>query len=43
MKANKQIKLGAVASYIGIFINIIAGFIYTPWMVKQMGQSNYNI
>lgn len=43
MNSNKQIKLGAVASYIGIFINIIAGFIYTPWMVRQIGQSDYGL
>lgn len=36
-----QIKAGAVVSYITIFFNIISGFIYTPWLIRQLGQSDY--
>lgn len=42
LKAN-PIKLGAILSYLSIAINMIAGLIYTPWMVKQLGQSQYGI
>lgn len=38
---NKQIKYGAVISYGGLMINIILSLIYTPWMVTQIGKSNY--
>jgi O-antigen/teichoic acid export membrane protein len=35
--------MGAVLSYISIAINIIAGLLYTPWMITQIGQSNYGL
>jgi len=36
-----QIKRGAMMSYAAIFINIAAGLVYTPWMIKQIGRSQY--
>jgi O-antigen/teichoic acid export membrane protein len=41
--SNKQIKKGALLSYAAIIFNIIAGFIYTPWMVSQIGKSDYGL
>lgn len=41
--SNSQIKKGALISYVGILFNIIAGLLYTPWMVKQIGQSDYGL
>lgn len=41
--SNKQIKLGALFSYFAIAFNIISGLIYTPWMVRQIGQSDYGL
>ena len=41
--ATKQVKLGAILSYLSIAINIIAGLVYTPWMIKQIGQSQYGL
>ncbi len=38
-----QVKLGAVLSYISIAVNILAGLIYTPWMIKQIGDSSYGL
>ena len=38
-----QIKQGAIISYISIFFNIVAGLIYTPWMVRQIGVSDYGL
>ena len=43
MNSSKQIKLGAVLSYFTIAFNIVAGLIYTPWMIEQIGQSNYGL
>lgn len=41
--SNQQIKKGAVISYITIVFNIAAGLIYTPWMVRQIGKSDYGL
>lgn len=39
----KQIAIGSIASYISIGLNILAGLLYTPWMVRQIGQSQYGL
>ena len=41
--SSKQIKIGAMISYFAIFFNVIAGLIYTPWMISIIGQSDYGI
>lgn len=41
--SSKQLKLGALMSYFTIAFNMLAGLIYTPWMIKQIGQSNYGL
>lgn len=38
-----QIKAGAVMSYLSIGLNILAGLVYTPWMVHQIGQNQYGL
>lgn len=43
MNENKQIKLGAIMSYAAILFNIAAGLIYTPWMIQQIGISQYGL
>lgn len=43
MSASKQIKVGAILSYFAIAVNIIAGLIYTPWMVEMIGKSQYGL
>lgn len=43
MNSSKQIKVGAIISYIAIFINIISGLIYTPWMMNTIGKSDYGL
>lgn len=43
MNSSKQIKWGAVLSYVAIAFNIISGLIYTPWMVETIGQSQYGL
>ena len=43
LSSNQQIKFGAILSYGSIALNIGAGVLYTPWMVKQIGQSQYGL
>ncbi|MBC9785828.1 oligosaccharide flippase family protein [Heliobacterium chlorum] len=38
-----QIKAGAITSYLVIAFNIISGLLFTPWMVRQIGQSDYGL
>lgn len=40
---SSQIKKGATISYASIFINFALGLIYTPWMVRMIGVSDYGI
>lgn len=40
---NNSIKTGAIISYISIFFNIIISLIYTPWMIREIGMSDYGI
>ena len=40
---NNQIKLGALLSYLSILINIVAGLVYTPWMIQTIGESDYGL
>ena len=39
----RQIKIGAVLSYVSIAVNVVAGLIYTPWMINQIGKSDYGL
>ncbi|MBQ9977538.1 MAG: oligosaccharide flippase family protein [Clostridia bacterium] len=43
IKGNKQIKIGALMSYFAIGFNMLAGLIYTPWMIEKIGQNNYGL
>lgn len=41
--SSKQIKLGAMMSYFAIAFNMLSGLLYTPWMITQIGQSNFGL
>ena len=41
--SNRSIKYGAILSYASVFITIIITFFYTPWMIRQIGLSNYGL
>lgn len=43
ISSSNQIKIGAILSYLSIGINIIAGLVYTPWMVDTIGKSDYGL
>lgn len=38
-----QLKAGAVLNYIVIVLNIAVGLLYTPYMLRMMGQSEYGL
>ena len=38
-----QLKVGIILNYIIIFINLIVGLLYTPYMLGMMGQSEYGL
>lgn len=40
---SKQLKIGAILSYTGIFISIITGITYHPWMIKTIGKADYGL
>lgn len=43
MRIKSQVKMGALISYFTIAFNIVAGLIYTPWMISKIGNSNYGL
>ena len=43
LNSSKQIKFGAIISYGTIVFHIVAGLIYTPWLISQIGQSDYGL
>lgn len=43
MAVNKQIQFGAVLSYLSIALSVLAGLLYTPWMIEQIGESDYGL
>lgn len=43
MDKSKQRKIGAILSYISIIANTIVGLTYTPFLIKQLGQSEYGL
>ena len=38
-----QIKYGAVISYISLFVNLLIGLIYTPWLINSIGKADYGL
>lgn len=42
MKVNQR-KIGAILSYIVIFLNLIVGVAYTPFLIRKLGQSEYGL
>lgn len=38
-----QLKAGAVLNYVVIILNMLVGLLYTPYMLRMMGQSEYGL
>lgn len=43
MEKNKEIKIGAMLSYVIIFLNMIIGVLYTPLLTYKLGQAEYGL
>jgi len=42
MKVN-QLKVGAILSYVVMGLSNVVGLLYTPYMLRMMGQSEYGL
>ncbi len=40
---SNQLKAGAVLNYVVIVLNVLVGLLYTPYMLRMMGQSEYGL
>lgn len=38
-----QIRSGAIISYVALFLNIVIGLLYTPWMINTIGKADYGL
>lgn len=38
-----QLKAGVVLNYVSIVLNMVIGLIYTPFMLRKLGQSEYGL
>ncbi len=43
MNSSKQIKVGALISYLSVFISVLSGLFYTPWMIEKVGKDDYGL
>ncbi len=43
IRRTSQLKAGALLSYLTVFVNIAAGLLYTPWMIKSIGNGHYGL
>lgn len=43
LSSSQQIKYGAILSYIGVFVYILIGLLYTPWMIRSIGKEDYGL
>lgn len=41
--AVSQLKAGAFLNYVVILLNLAVGLLYTPYMLRMMGQSEYGL
>lgn len=43
MNSSSKIKQGALFSYVRSFLNILIGLLFTPWLIKSLGSSDYGL
>ena len=43
MNESKQRKVGAILSYVSIIATTIVQLLYTPFLIKKLGQSEYGL
>lgn len=42
-KSNKKIFRGSILSYISLILGILSGILFTPWIIKTIGEGPYGI
>ena len=42
-KETNQLRVGAILNYLIIGLNTLVGLLYTPYMLRMMGQSEYGL
>ena len=42
-KIKSQLEIGVLITYLSIGFNIVAGLLYTPWMIDQIGKNDYGL
>ena len=42
MKSNQR-KMGALLSYAVIILNMLVGLVYTPFLIRKLGQAEYGL
>lgn len=43
MQSSKEIKIGAILSYVIIVVNMLIGVLYTPILTEKLGQTEYGL
>ena len=43
MQSSKEIKIGAILSYVIIVVNMLIGVLYTPILTAKLGQTEYGL
>lgn len=43
ISVDSQLKYGVILSYVNIILNIFTGLLFTPWMIKVIGKSDYGL
>lgn len=43
LHSGSQLKIGAILNYAIIVLNTVVGLLYTPYMLRMMGQSEYGL
>ena len=43
LNSGSQLKIGAILNYAIIVLNTVVGLLYTPYMLRMMGQSEYGL
>ena len=43
MNESKQRKVGAVLSYVSIIVSTLVQLVYTPFLIRMLGQSEYGL
>lgn len=43
IKSKRAIIFGTILGFVGLIVNVVSGFVFTPWIIKSLGTSNYGL